>query len=64
LDLHISRLGSLKQEDQIKGYKNDVKFNRQMGMDELSHLNKTLENPDPEQKKMLEWLASYIKENF
>ncbi len=52
------------EEDQIVGYKNDVKFNRQMGMDELSDLNQTLENPDPEQKKMLEWLASYIQENF
>lgn len=58
--LYLNRLRSSLPEDQFIGYKNDIKFNCEQGVQELKELERELLNPNPDQKKMLEWLKEYI----
>ncbi len=60
---HLERLRSFSEEDKIKGYKGDEKFNCIQGLEELKELENTVSNPDLDQKKMMIWLKEYIK-NF
>ncbi len=59
--LYISRLKSSLEEDQIIGYKNDKKLNCRQALEELKEKQKTLLNPDQDQKKMLDWLKKYTE---
>lgn len=58
---HLERLRSFSNEDKIKGYKGDIKFNRSQGLKELNELESALINPEPFQKKIMVWLEDYIK---
>jgi len=57
--LYMEKLRSSLEEDQIIGYKQNVKFNCKQGLQELKEIDKTLFNI--EQLKMLEWLKVYIE---
>lgn len=59
--LHLFRLRSCLEKDQIVGYKNDKKFNREQGLSELKEAQKQFSHPDPDQKKILDWIKDYIE---
>ena len=58
---YLGRLRSLLQKDQIIGYKNDIKFNCEQGLQEIEKIEQSLLNPGQDQKTMLNWLQNYIK---
>jgi len=57
--LNIARLKSSLKEDQIIGYKNDVKFNREMGLQELKEIEQENLELDQEKMAMVDWLKDY-----
>ncbi|MDA3916068.1 MAG: exodeoxyribonuclease I [Deltaproteobacteria bacterium] len=59
--LNLNKLRSSLKEDQIIGYKNDIKFNCRQGLQELKELEHEIVNPDKETKKMFYWIKDYIK---
>jgi len=59
--LSLNKLRSSLREDQIIGYKNDIKFNCRQGLQELQELEHEIVNPDKETKKMFYWIKGYIK---
>jgi exodeoxyribonuclease-1 len=59
--LYMKRLKSSLEKDQILGYKNDIKFNRNQGLHELKEAEQRLLNPDQDTRKMLAWLKKYIE---
>ena len=59
--LSLNKLRSSLKEDQIIGYKNDMKFNCRQGLRELKELEHEIVNPDKETKKMFYWIKDYIK---
>ena len=59
--LSLNKLRSYSKEDQIIGYKNDIKFNCKLGLQELQELEHEIMNPDRETKKMFYWIKDYIK---
>jgi len=59
--LSLNKLRSSLEEDQIIGYKNDIKFNCSQGLQELKKLEHEIVNPDKETKKMFYWIKDYIK---
>ncbi|WP_300461180.1 exodeoxyribonuclease I [Desulfobacula sp.] len=59
--LFLNRLRSSLKEDQIIGYKNDVKFNCQRGLQELEELERSIINPNQDQINTLNWLKTYIE---
>ncbi|MCK5163971.1 MAG: exodeoxyribonuclease I [Desulfobacula sp.] len=59
--LYLNRLRSSLKEDLIIGYKNDIKFNCNQGLQELKELEHGLLNPNQDQTRMLNWLKDYIK---
>ncbi|MCK5686210.1 exodeoxyribonuclease I, partial [bacterium] len=61
LTLCLQKLTSSLKEDQITGYKNDIKFNRKMGLLELKEVEKEMVTLDDDTKRMLLWLKKYIK---
>jgi len=61
LSLGLDKLRSSLKEDQIIGYKSDIKFNCEQGLQELQELELEIVNPDKEQKKMFYWIKDYIK---
>ncbi len=58
---HLKRLRSFSEEDNIKGYRGDIKLNRSKGLEELKELEATLLNSDADKKKRIDWLKEYIK---
>lgn len=58
---HLNRLRSFSEANKIKGYRGDTKYGRHEALEELKGLERTLLNPDPDQKKMMVWLKDYIK---
>jgi len=58
---HVNRLKSSMEKDHIIGYRNDIKFNRRQGLDDLETTKQSLLNPDQETKSMLGWLKKYIE---
>jgi len=59
--LCLNRLRSPLKKDQIIGYKNDIKFNREQGLQELKETEQKLLNPNQEQRQMLKWVREYIE---
>jgi len=59
--LYLNHLRSSLKKDQIIGYKNDTKFNRQQGLQALKEIEQTLLNPGKDQQTMLNWLQDYIE---
>jgi exodeoxyribonuclease-1 len=59
--LSLNKLRSSLEEDQIIGYKNDIKFNCRQGLQELKKLEHEIVNPDKETKKMFCWIKDHIK---
>ncbi len=59
--LHMDRLKSSLEKDQIIGYKNDIKFNYRQGLEALIETQKSLLNPNQDQRQMLGWLKQYIE---
>ena len=59
--LSVNKLRSSLKEDQIIGYKNDIKFNCRQGLQELQELEHESVNPDKETKKMFYWIKDYIR---
>jgi len=59
--LNLNKLRSSLKEDQIAGYKNDIKYNCHQGLLELQEIKKESINIDKEKRKMLQWLQQYIK---
>ena len=59
--LSLNKLRSSLKEDQIIGYKNDIKFNCRQGLQELQELEHESVNPDKETKKMFYWIKDYIR---
>jgi exodeoxyribonuclease I len=59
--LYMKRLKSSLEEDHIIGYKNDMKFNRNQGLQELKEAQQDFLNPEQDTKKMLDWLKKYIE---
>lgn len=59
--LSLNKLRSSLKEDQIIGYKNDIKFNCRQGLRELKELEHEIVNPDKETKEMFYWIKDYIK---
>ncbi len=59
--LSLNKLRSSLKEDQIIGYKNDIKFNCKQGLQELQELEHEIVNPDKETKKMFYWIKDYIR---
>ncbi len=59
--LNLNKLRSYLKEDQIPGYKNDIKYNCNQGLEELKEIEQENLNPDEDTKKMLQWLKKYIK---
>ena len=60
-EFYMDRLRSSLKKDEIIGYKNDTKFNRQQGLEELKEINQTLLNPTGGQRRLLDWLQTYIE---
>ncbi|WP_457553575.1 exonuclease domain-containing protein [Desulfobacula sp.] len=58
--LYVNRLKSSHKKDQIIGYKNDTKYTCRQGLQELEEIQKSLLNPDQDQKNLLEWLKKYM----
>jgi len=58
---HLDRLRSFSEEDKIKGYRGDTKYDRHQALEELKELENTLLKSDPGKKKMMTWLNDYIK---
>jgi len=58
---HVNRLKSSMEKDHIIGYRNEIKFNRRQGLDDLETTKQSLLNPDQETKNMLGWLKKYIE---
>lgn len=56
----LEKLSSSLEEEQIIGYKNDIKFNRRQGLAELKEIDNACLNSTPDEKKVLAWLKSYI----
>ncbi|MCD4718318.1 MAG: exodeoxyribonuclease I [Desulfobacula sp.] len=59
--LHLNRLSSSLEKDQIIGYKNDIKFNCEKGLQELKEVEQEFLNPNPNTKRMLHWIKEYIE---
>ncbi|MCP4671965.1 MAG: exodeoxyribonuclease I [Desulfobacula sp.] len=59
--LNLKRLRSRSKEDQIPGYKNDIKYNCNQGLEELKEIEQENVHLDDDTKKMLKWLKKYIK---
>jgi len=58
---YLNRLKSPREEDQIRGFRNELKFNLDQGLQELKETEQTLVNPNSDQKKILNWLKGYLK---
>jgi len=59
--LYLNRLRSSLEKDQIIGYKNDIKFNRQQGLKELKEVENEILDLDQDQLNILNWLKDYIE---
>ncbi len=59
--LNLNRLRSHLKEDQIIGYKNDIKYNCHQGLLELKEIEQESINRDADTREMLHWLKKYIK---
>ncbi len=59
--LGLNRLRSSSKKDQIIGYKNDIKFNCQEGLQELQELENETVNLEKEKRKMFFQIKEYIK---
>lgn len=57
---YLQKLSSSLEEEQIIGYKNDIKFNRRQGLAELKEIDNACLNSTSDEKKVLAWLKSYI----
>jgi exodeoxyribonuclease I len=57
---HLKRLVSKSPEDQILGYRNDVKYGAVQGMRDLREIQEQKKELTPLQKKILAWLKSYL----
>jgi len=60
--IHKERLRSFLDEHKIKGYRGDVKFNIERGLEELKEIENKITSFDLNQKTIIEWLKEYIKE--
>ena len=59
--LGLNKLRSSLTQDQIVGYKNDIKFNQSLALKELKEAQQENLNPDADTKKMFLWLKEYIE---
>lgn len=57
---YLNRMRSDDVEDQIIGYKGEVKLTSGQALKELDKVRKELENPSSEENQMLTWLNDYI----
>jgi exodeoxyribonuclease-1 len=59
---HLNKIYSASGKDTVKGYRNDTKFNRALGLQEIMTIKQGLKQSDVRQLKILDDVEQYIRQ--